>query len=355
MVEQRSSKPLTWVRFLLPLLIVFWNFNVFRFSLRFFFFLTFLNYNLKTWSQPYNKVSFWFFISTTFFVETSRKVGSQKFKYLYLMYLLNVITSRWYRVMKVRVSKAVRFSTAGLLKLNRLNLNVFILPLFSDFFFFLKPTATHSFYTKLNLFPLKRVLNFSLPSIYNAGFFFKARLFWFASVLIKFIEFLSAGRVFFYMNRSLVKYLTGRELLVCSLWNRRLYFFQRKVGFNLFIIESLYVFYLTLKIKDPTFFLNWFKIIISKINFWRHRSFLKYFRFLLLYVFNNFFTALRIYGVRFKIKGKISVAGNARKRTFDIKAFKTSYSTLNTRVAYKKDVVTTFTGVLGLKFMIFFS
>jgi hypothetical protein len=53
--------------------------------------------------------------------------------------------------------------------------------------------------------------------------------------------------------------------------------------------------------------------------------------------------------LKLKLKGKISVAGNARTRTLVYKIGETGYSKLNNRVLSDFSLINTFTGVLGFK------
>jgi ribosomal protein S3 len=65
--------------------------------------------------------------------------------------------------------------------------------------------------------------------------------------------------------------------------------------------------------------------------------------------FLYFFSKLKIKGIKFSIKGKISVAGNARKKKIFFSFGKTSFSSLSNKILYNFTTITTFTGVLGVK------
>jgi ribosomal protein S3 len=54
-------------------------------------------------------------------------------------------------------------------------------------------------------------------------------------------------------------------------------------------------------------------------------------------------------GLKIKLKGKISSAGNSRKRTILYRAGSTSHSTVNTKVLHSFQTITTFTGVMGFQ------
>jgi ribosomal protein S3 len=54
-------------------------------------------------------------------------------------------------------------------------------------------------------------------------------------------------------------------------------------------------------------------------------------------------------GLKFQLKGKISVAGNARTRTLLQTTGSTSHATYNNKILYTLNLVRTFTGVMGFK------
>lgn len=172
--------------------------------------------------------------------------------------------------------------------------------------------------------------------------------------LVRFLEFCTGKLVNIYIERNFVAILTTQELLICALWSKRLLFYRRLVGHNLFVKESLQIIWLTLKTKDPVFFLSWVQVTLTKISFWKHRAFLRYLQYVFLIISQYYFPILAIKGIRLVVKGKISSAGNSRKRKVHISVGHTSFSTLTNRIVYHYKQVSTFTGALGLKFWICF-
>ena len=67
------------------------------------------------------------------------------------------------------------------------------------------------------------------------------------------------------------------------------------------------------------------------------------------YLFWNCFSELGLKGLKIKLKGKISVAGNARTRTILYRIGSTSHSKVDNRVLHSIDTISTFTGVLGFQ------
>jgi len=50
-----------------------------------------------------------------------------------------------------------------------------------------------------------------------------------------------------------------------------------------------------------------------------------------------------------RLKGKISAAGNSRKRNIVFRSGKTSYASVNLKCLHTKSTISTFTGVMGFQ------
>jgi len=74
----------------------------------------------------------------------------------------------------------------------------------------------------------------------------------------------------------------------------------------------------------------------------------------MLNFFQQSFSTLGIKGFKVRLKGKISAAGNSRKRLILYRVGQTSHSTLDLRVSAEVDTIITFTGVMGLSVSIFY-
>lgn len=70
--------------------------------------------------------------------------------------------------------------------------------------------------------------------------------------------------------------------------------------------------------------------------------------------FYTLFPSLDIKGFKIKLKGKISVAGNSRKRRVIYRVGETSHSQASLRVLYEFVTINTFTGVMGFQLWIFY-
>jgi ribosomal protein S3 len=64
--------------------------------------------------------------------------------------------------------------------------------------------------------------------------------------------------------------------------------------------------------------------------------------------------SLGVKGLKIKLKGKISAAGNSRKRVILYRVGRTSHSTTDLKVLNEVDTVVTFTGVMGLTVSLFY-
>jgi ribosomal protein S3 len=74
----------------------------------------------------------------------------------------------------------------------------------------------------------------------------------------------------------------------------------------------------------------------------------------MLNFFHQVFPKLNVKGFKVRLKGKISSAGNSRKKSIMYRIGKTSHSELDLRVLHDYDTIVTFTGVMGLSIYIFY-
>jgi ribosomal protein S3 len=77
--------------------------------------------------------------------------------------------------------------------------------------------------------------------------------------------------------------------------------------------------------------------------------FFHYLKYLFKYFFSSIFSELKVKGLKFKLKGKVSVAGNSRTRTVVYQVGHVSHSTYDNKILHSFDLVRTFTGVIGLQ------
>jgi hypothetical protein len=135
-------------------------------------------------------------------------------------------------------------------------------------------------------------------------------------------------------NPFLHKTLSLTERAQLGLWTQRVKGFQRVIGPKVSLKESLQVTYLSLKLKDPSLFSSWLSRTIHKVSFWKYRAFFRYLKFILQNLFLPSFSVLGMKGVKLKLKGKVSVAGNARTRAIYYRVGSTGQSTFNSKVLH---------------------
>lgn len=177
---------------------------------------------------------------------------------------------------------------------------------------------------------------------------------WYYNMLIRFMEFCSGKKISIRFNPFLENHLSLVDLARCSVWNGRVRSFQRILGPKIFLNESLKILCLSIRHKDPTFLSNWLRGMLYRMSFWKYRLLFRYLKFLLRYLFYPYFNEMGFKGFKLRLKGKISVAGNARTRTLHYAIGQTSYSQFNHRIVSDYSTINTFTGVLGFRIWFFF-
>lgn len=93
---------------------------------------------------------------------------------------------------------------------------------------------------------------------------------------------------------------------------------------------------------------------MEKINPRFHRHFISHLRVFLGRLYKAQAKNLGFLGLKLAVKGKISVSGNAKKRTQRINYGVCSLTTKSYKISYSRGVVHTKTGVLGVKCFIFY-
>lgn len=131
-------------------------------------------------------------------------------------------------------------------------------------------------------------------------------------------------------------------------------FFQRKVGRGFFLIEMIEIMYLTFKYKDLNFLRRWFLLTMERIQFSKHKSFLRVFKniirtFCSFLIFKN-----RVKGFFLDVRGKVGVTGDAKKRNFYVSVGKRSKTTKKSKYDYQSGVVRTTTGQLGITMVMYY-
>ena len=177
---------------------------------------------------------------------------------------------------------------------------------------------------------------------------------WYYNTLIRFFEHISGTKALIQIYPFVNQHLTYDWLVRYRSWLPRMSFYERMLGHKFFLEEALHIIHLSFIYKDSKLFASWLKAIILRISFWKTRSIFRFIKYLMLSHFYYVFRDLEIKGLKIRLKGKISVAGNSRKRSILYRIGKTSYSQTSLRVSHTKSTINTFTGVMGFQVWIFY-
>jgi hypothetical protein len=93
---------------------------------------------------------------------------------------------------------------------------------------------------------------------------------------------------------------------------------------------------------------------MGRIPFKLHKKLLSIFRFIITRYGSELFYYSNVKGFFFDIRGKVGVSGNAKKRHFSFYSGKYSKTTKNSKFDYQHDIIRTFTGALGVTFVLYY-
>jgi len=177
---------------------------------------------------------------------------------------------------------------------------------------------------------------------------------WYYNTLVKFMEYYTSRKVYLKFNPFIENSLPYVDLARCSMWEVRVYGFQKILGHRIFVNESLRILHLALRFRDPTFLSHWMKTMLYRMSFWKYRLLFRYVKFTMRYLFWAHFEELGFKGLKFLLRGKISVGGNSRTRTLVYTIGETSHAKVNNRVLSEFTTINSFTGVMGFLVSFYF-
>jgi len=128
-------------------------------------------------------------------------------------------------------------------------------------------------------------------------------------------------------------------------------YFKRNLKVSKQIIGILYY---TFLLKDSSIFVNFFRKILEKINIKLHKKILLGLKKLISDLYLPIFNFLGLRGLFLNIKGKLGVSGSSKKRRFFFCFGSHSITNRDLKIDIKSTSVWTFTGSLGLYFLLFF-
>ena len=192
----------------------------------------------------------------------------------------------------------------------------------------------------LSLFSTNKIREDIIPLYYNT--------------LVRFMEHCSGKKIFIQLYPFLNQNVGYDFVVRYKSWITRMKSYERRLGHKFFFEEALHIMHLSFVLRDALLFSSWLKAIILRISFWKTRTIFRFLRYLFLIYFVHIFPELKIKGLKIRLKGKISAAGNSRKRTILYRVGQTSHSTLDLRVSHSKQTINTFTGVMGFQVWLFY-
>lgn len=125
--------------------------------------------------------------------------------------------------------------------------------------------------------------------------------------------------------------------------------------FNQFNFKKvLEIFLLTLFNKDSKLFTNWLKHTMENIYYKNHKKLLVFIKNIFFFLFKYLSSFLKLKGLKLKLKGKISLGGNSKKKIFNLKLGNFNLTSKNNYINFDKNFIKTISGTLGFSFFIFF-
>ncbi len=165
--------------------------------------------------------------------------------------------------------------------------------------------------------------------------------------IINFLEFFFKSSIIFNLkkgtNRLILKQISFRKFSTK--------YFKKNLKTTKQIIGVLYY---SLLLKDSSIFLNFFKKNFEQLNLKLHKKLLLGLRKLIKDFFKPIFLFLGVSGVFLNVKGKIGVSGSAKKRRYFFFFGRHSITNRSLKMDLKFVPVWTFTGTLGMTFIVFF-
>lgn len=129
---------------------------------------------------------------------------------------------------------------------------------------------------------------------------------------------------------------------------------QNRIGRGFFLNEMLEILYLTFYRKDLNYLKRWFLLTMERIQFEKHRQFLRVVKHILFHHTDVLLESNGIKGFFLDVRGKVGVTGDAKRRNFYVSVGKRSRTTKNSKFDYQNGIVRTETGALGITMVIYY-
>ena len=281
-------------------------------------------------------------LETNFLTKHLLKSKSKNTNVSLYNYLVTVSNPLLFKLnLAATINSKITLSTFDSMVVNERNLNLMNLELFNN----------------NNLLPsksFKKIVTKQAFDFFSSYKFYENIIPWYHNTLIRFFEHVSGLKSLLQIYPFINQNITYDWIIRYRSWMPRMAFYERMLGHKFFLEEALHIIHLSFYYKDSKLFSSWLKAIILRISFWKTRSIFRFLKYLMINHFYYVFNELGIKGLKIRLKGKISVAGNSRKRSILYRVGQTSYSQVSLRVSHHKTTINTFTGVMGFQVWLFY-
>lgn len=235
------------------------------------------------------------------------------------------------------------FMNSGYLEQNEINSN-FINNLFEDKIKYTEQIKISNVYT--NHYPIffnkNLIFNFILSNTFKS--FSKRYIKFFNLYIVNFFESTLKSKIVFKINTNIIskKKPESVEKIINDLKT-----YNPKLSKYFIVQDMIEIVWHSLENKDLTILNNWIRKILRSMDLKNHKKFLQFF-FNFMHDYGNYFLELsNSNGFFFKIKGKISVTGNAKKRKMKLKLGTLNTTKFDSKIVLEHGISKTNYGVLG--------
>jgi hypothetical protein len=208
---------------------------------------------------------------------------------------------------------------------------------------------THKYNNYFPLFGLRKSLFIKYSSVYldkSSPEFSHFYTYYF----IFFLETFLKTRVWFKCNTNArVPKIIAKKLKKLAKKTKRLVYI---IGKHLFLLEMYELLWLSLFYKDISLFARWFKILMEKIEFKRHKRMIKIIHNAVRSNKKLFLLSTGTKGFSIDVRGKLGVTGNAKKRHLAFTVGQISITKKKNPLHYYHNLIGTATGVLGVTYFV---
>ncbi|MBK8208546.1 MAG: hypothetical protein IPK87_17450 [Planctomycetes bacterium] len=145
-----------------------------------------------------------------------------------------------------------------------------------------------------------------------------------------------------------------KKILFYKFVKKKLFFSNKIKSLRYFKSKDYSLIFSSLLFQDIYLLRNWLQIKMIKMSFKKHRRFLYFLKVFLISSFLPYIKKFNLKGFYIKVKGKIGLGGNSKKRTYVIKCGKFARYNKSLKLYYDFFSVSTLSGVLGIKIILLY-